>query len=733
MFHQGSRFAPLSQSNGDTGTHTRTHTRTHTHMHSTHAATDRPPVPPTHSLPPLTFITKTYFQIIQAIHHEAIMTHAITTNTPPPGMLRQVRKLAQFIKPACPNAQISHRVQENTDEWLRRNLVDLQQHSQTILTTLLPTGFPFEGGAFEVAARWARTRYRNRLRPTTLPQARTHLSSAAPDLSSSPPRSPSPPTTALVSPPTIPCIQTTLPSYRMRSPPPGLPPRALRVRSRLTNTLTLPPRAKPTPLALYGSGVAPLGDRLNKVIPSPPPTPLMPLPPSSHPPPPVQPVAWDGALPTRNPNAPDTLSGADFPILIPTTSSTSPPSYTPPPLPTLDIPAGREVHMEAQVLHPVTHPLLGLLSSQRSPPASPETAPPAPTNTHIYTHKYSHIVTLVSPSIELDSNPSPTHSVPPPLIDSIKQRFPSQKRTGTGTAERLNEVAKHNKMMMGQRKGKCPKKQSHSEATSINIESLPLSVQSVSTPLQGTLQPHHVLNSAMLSPLTFTPECRRPSVTTDPKPRPNKTTFKITRHDPTEHKVRDWTIHSIQPVVFIGDSNLGRILPHTHIDVQIDSYPGADFSHITQILDKSPIYPDTQHVVLALGFNNREQGHVRAADLFDALLQKAIEHYPQANIHIPAIHFSRYLSRPQQDTLRFLNGYFEDHCPHILYGTYPIHYTSDNLHWTPLSATEIFEAWMEQIRPPTPEAWMEHIRPPTPDSPTDSPTTPIFDLTIYTP
>lgn len=261
-------------------------------------------------------------------------------------------------------------------------------------------------------------------------------------------------------------------------------------------------------------------------------------------------------------------------------------------------------------------------------------------------------------------------------------------------------------MMMGQSKGKCPKKQSQSEATSSNTKSSPLSVQSASTPSQRTSQhrPHHVPNSAMLSPRTITPERRRPSVTTDPKPRPNKTTFKITRHDPTEHKVRDWTICSIMPVVFIGDSNLGRIPPHTHIDVQIDSYPGANFSHITQILDKSPINPHTQIVVLSLGFNNREQGGKRAAAQFDALLTKATERYPQASIYFPGIHFSRYLSRSQQDTLRYINNHFSDCTPNILYGTYPIHFTSDNLHWTPESATEIFNIWMEQLRPPPPES-----------------------------
>ncbi|CAL8266820.1 unnamed protein product [Boreogadus saida] len=77
--------------------------------------------------------------------------------------------------------------------------------------------------------------------------------------------------------------------------------------------------------------------------------------------------------------------------------------------------------------------------------------------------------------------------------------------------------------------------QSQSEAPSNNTKSPPLSVPSTSTPSQRPVQLrlHHVLHSASLSPLTVTPERRRPSGTTDPKPRPNKTMFKRTRHDPT--------------------------------------------------------------------------------------------------------------------------------------------------------------------------------------------------------
>ena len=94
-----------------------TQTPTQIWTHTTHAHTNGR----TQSdLPPLTHITKIYFKIIQSVHHRNIMTHAITTNTPPMGMYRQVRKLAQFIKLACPNKTTSDRVQQSTDIWLKQ-------------------------------------------------------------------------------------------------------------------------------------------------------------------------------------------------------------------------------------------------------------------------------------------------------------------------------------------------------------------------------------------------------------------------------------------------------------------------------------------------------------------------------------------------------------------------------------------------------------------------------------
>ncbi|XP_053089523.1 uncharacterized protein LOC117596787 [Pangasianodon hypophthalmus] len=80
-----------------------------------------------------------------------------------------------------------------------------------------------------------------------------------------------------------------------------------------------------------------------------------------------------------------------------------------------------------------------------------------------------------------------------------------------------------------------------------------------------------------------------------------------TRHPNTTRKIADWTLEVKKPVLFIGDSNLSRIPYFSDENVQVDSYPGANFLHIAKVLQKLTPNPNTQKVVLSLGINNREQ------------------------------------------------------------------------------------------------------------------------------
>ncbi|KAK2846307.1 hypothetical protein Q7C36_011161 [Tachysurus vachellii] len=117
------------------------------------------------------------------------------------------------------------------------------------------------------------------------------------------------------------------------------------------------------------------------------------------------------------------------------------------------------------------------------------------------------------------------------------------------------------------------------------------------------------------------------------------------RHINTVKKRTDWSITIHQPVVFIGDSNLSRIPSIPVPNVQVDSFPGAKFSHLASILSKLSTHPHTQKVVLAAGLNNIEQHPQKTAiKQLQGLWRDARRTFPNATIYTPIINFSDSLS-----------------------------------------------------------------------------------------
>lgn len=68
-----------------------------------------------------------------------------------------------------------------------------------------------------------------------------------------------------------------------------------------------------------------------------------------------------------------------------------------------------------------------------------------------------------------------------------------------------------------------------------------------------------------------------------------------------------WKLKLHQKWLIIGDSNLARIPGFKNPDLQIESYPGANFRHIEAILAKLTTTPMVEKVVLSVGLNNRGQ------------------------------------------------------------------------------------------------------------------------------
>ncbi|KAI9533357.1 hypothetical protein NQZ68_024411, partial [Dissostichus eleginoides] len=131
-------------------------------------------------------LTKTYFKLLQAIHHVEILDEAARRGSPPPGMARKAQFLTSFIKPAAPNSRTLKLVEENTSMWMQRNLDILKTHYTDLLRDLSFNLTPFRIDAFDRAIIWAGKHYHNKLTPSSISALHSLLNTSDP-LPSTPP------------------------------------------------------------------------------------------------------------------------------------------------------------------------------------------------------------------------------------------------------------------------------------------------------------------------------------------------------------------------------------------------------------------------------------------------------------------------------------------------------------------------------------------------------------------
>ena len=135
------------------------HRDTHYNQQHTHSLT-QPPDPETRQA------SKQYFKLLQATHHRQIIDKAIATQTFPPGMMRQVNRLTDFIKPAAPTEHTRTKVANNTTHWMHTNMTILQEHYLATIATL--NTIPENPLALQIAIGWAKKRYGHRITPETI-------------------------------------------------------------------------------------------------------------------------------------------------------------------------------------------------------------------------------------------------------------------------------------------------------------------------------------------------------------------------------------------------------------------------------------------------------------------------------------------------------------------------------------------------------------------------------------
>ncbi|KAL2077891.1 hypothetical protein ACEWY4_025576 [Coilia grayii] len=604
-------------------------------------------------------ITKQYFKIIQTTHHMEILNQAQQTGSLPQGMGRQVKKLTEFVKPACPNPIVYDKIRINTQVWMIETLKILIQHYNNTLADLKWNLGPFHPEAWDKATRWAKTRFRKKLTNNTLTQAKNIVidqdrrSTATPQSpilntqSLNDPRQ-SPPHISSPSAPQQPNLCPTMDERdagSARDISPGLAPRVTPQPSLISQI----EEERIPELEIHNPN---LGDTDTTSDP----------PPQRH-----HPTRMDGNTTTTIQTQTDVALD-----LTSTQTQTSTPQLAE--LITLD-------ELTPEDAFPAVTPNLSPIiphAIQLTP--LPQRTHPTETNTTRTTAPQPIQTLMIQHTTQ--TRPTPPHTT----LDELtpEDAFPAVTPNLSPIIPRAIQLTP------------LPQR-THPAETYTTRTTAP-------QPIQTLMTQHTTQTRPTPSPTTLHPQTTLPQTTLqEPTHISRNLPTRVTRHPNTSNK-KSWTLAVFKPTLILGDSNLSRIAPFDHQHIQIDSYPGATFLHLEDILNKTQIHCQVQTVIISLGINSKQQKPKETTvKQIQKAIKKAKETFPTANIYIPIINFSKTLPTPEITNLRLTNDYIKRNHQYIP----PLpdrDFTTDrdHIHWTTETAHSILTHWISHLNLITP-------------------------------
>ncbi|XP_078809581.1 uncharacterized protein LOC144994645 [Oryzias latipes] len=667
--------------------------------------TQKPPTLLNHPPDPQTRATsKQYFKLIQAIHHKNIMDTAQATHTVPPGMMRQVTRLTNFIKPSTPTEDTYKKIHSNTAQWMQNTILILQQHYSLAINSF-PTN-AFNPLALQIAIGWARKRYGPKLTSGTLISVNTILqtkpSSGGCDVQPPTPRDLEnfPPLPAAKAP------QTLVHFFRPLSSP---------ISSCHQNNLTVEPShaSKLTPNRQPPARSGPI-----KVS-----TSLLPA---------------SSATPSTLPQS--LIKGAT--LMSPPSSIPSLfPTITPRPQRTSEIPrkdsSTQEAHPEEnsmvpsisipsvsfnQTLQPgskVAFPLLAQQSDGTGSPGYPAgRRTPSLKNTPLQGEESAK---MMRGNVEVKQDHQTTHSEPsstnrvgttlPSYVPDQSTLVPLPSLEPTSLLDLSNmDDSPH------QFSSRPPQTPTPSSPHTSSCEPTPAPPSYSDPPHPPGSDTSPIVEGSYLQdnisqqdPISVYQRTLGP-VTTEPRPNPSfftspfsPTTPKL--FAPTYHqarsnrKIQSWSFKPRKPVLILGDSNINRIPPHNYSQIQLDSYPGATIYHFLKVCEKTPPNPQVKIVIFSVGINNKDQDPKQTSiKQLKGLFRQAKSTFPNADLYFPIMNFSSHLSPVQRNNLKLINNTMTITVPfltEIPHDTF--HTEKDNIHWTSETANLIFHNWIQQL------------------------------------
>lgn len=162
-----------------------------------------------------------------------------------------------------------------------------------------------------------------------------------------------------------------------------------------------------------------------------------------------------------------------------------------------------------------------------------------------------------------------------------------------------------------------------------------------------------------------------------------------------------------EKLVIIGDSNVSKILqtPNNTKSIEIHSFPGARFSHMTDILNKDTLeHTQTQNTILSIGINSRNNGPTFNNNQIEKLLNTYHKWQPHMDKAIALVPFDPTKLTPKDtDAINQINTDIKRHAKKLnltILDSIPqsqFEVGQDTIHWTKTTANKIAKYWINSL------------------------------------
>lgn len=185
----------------------------------------------------------------------------------------------------------------------------------------------------------------------------------------------------------------------------------------------------------------------------------------------------------------------------------------------------------------------------------------------------------------------------------------------------------------------------------------------------------------------------------------NQNNFGVHRHPRTNRKDRDWHLRIREKLLIIGDSNVSNIPRHTFENLQIESFPGANFRHAADLIKKATVVQDVMVEQVILSFGICDSKNKPKETTWKACMKArraCVDRFPLAAIWVPLVNYSVALPQEEQENLDTFNIMLKERPFHISLLPRNKFQTVDQVHWTRDTGRAMLDHWTRMLNFGTP-------------------------------